>query len=534
MSIMQTKICLCSNVRLNSKQEHTYYFSTPAEQEQFFGGKVVKTLTAYSYVRKSWELKVEGSMEEARTWDYLFFKNTPSGKTWYYFIENIEYVSDTTVKLTLSLDVMQSYHFVYTLLPCFVERQHTETDGIGEHTMPENLETGEYTIQSKSELVDLWGDMCVMIQATKRPGSLNIHFSGDLNGTFSGLGIYAVERAQWGGLVDLLKNMSEDWADIDSIVSMWMYPKKLITLKSGQSWGDANVIHDVIGVKTLPYTGVGGRAEIMDGYDPRNKKLLTYPFVFLQASSNNGNSGIFRYERFGSSQIKFHVEGTVSPEGSVNLVPEDYDGLEYNYNASVGMGGFPTCAWNADVYKIWLAQNQNTQQLAMDNAKITMAASAIGGIASLGMGNVAGAVGAGVGIYHGYNQIKSIMATQQDKAMEPPQARGHHSSSVNFDNNVHTFMFYHKCITKEYARSIDEFFDMYGYQINRVKVPNRTARKRYTYIKTQGCKINSSICSEDAKAIEQIYDKGITFWKNGETICSYPVEGSVATYNTTN
>lgn len=39
-------------------------------------------------------------------------------------------------------------------------------------------------------------------------------------------------------------------------------------------------------------------------------------------------------------------------------------------------------------------------------------------------------------------------------------------------------------IKQEYARVIDNFFNMYGYKVNDVKIPNITGRLNWNYVKT--------------------------------------------------
>lgn len=535
MSTPQTQIFICSGVRLNKRQEHSIYFSDPASQLAYFSGKVVKTLTAYSYVRRDWDIKVEASPEEASLWTYLYFRNTTNGKTYFYFIESVEYVSGTTVRLKLTLDVIQTYLFDFELNPCFVERQHVESDAIGEHTVTENVEMGDYTIQGVRNLTNLYANSCVMIQATKKPGTVNKTYGGNLNGTYSGVGLYAV-RIEDAEKLEEIMSIMETAGDIDAIINMWMYPRELIVLKSGQYWdtgeGDVHAaIKEVRGVKTIPYRDKLAKPGGIDlTYEPNNNKLLTYPFCYLGVSNNNGGSAVLKYERFDGDYCDFHVEGTLSPEGAVSLIPENYNGLEYNYEEALGLGGFPTCAWDADAYKIWLAQNRNTQDHAMQQANLSIIGGAVAGIASLATGNAIGAVGSLATMYHGYNQVQGIIASRMDRATEPPQARGRHTASVNFDNMMHTYIFYHKSITKENARVIDGFFDMYGYQLNEVRTPNINARKHYTYVKTQNCHITANICNEDCDAIEAIFNTGITFWKNGDKISAY----SLASDNTPN
>lgn len=36
----------------------------------------------------------------------------------------------------------------------------------------------------------------------------------------------------------------------------------------------------------------------LDGYVPKNKKLLTYPYCYLLGSNNNGSNNIYYYEKF--------------------------------------------------------------------------------------------------------------------------------------------------------------------------------------------------------------------------------------------
>ena len=67
---------------------------------------------------------------------------------------------------------------------------------------------------------------------------------------------------------------------------------------------------------------------------------------------------------------------------------------------------------------------------------------------------------------------------------------------------------------------------MYGYQTNRVKVPNRKARDYWSYVKTNGCNIIPQMPTDDAKKICDIYDNGITFWTKGDYVGNYSLDNS--------
>ena len=75
---------------------------------------------------------------------------------------------------------------------------------------------------------------------------------------------------------------------------------------------------------------------------------------------------------------------------------------------------------------------------------------------------------------------------------------------------------------------IDNYFDMYGYAIKQHGVPNMNARPNWTYVKTVGCVVHGSIPADDARAIEEMFDSGVRFWKNHTNIGKYNLANSPA------
>ena len=67
-------------------------------------------------------------------------------------------------------------------------------------------------------------------------------------------------------------------------------------------------------------------------------------------------------------------------------------------------------------------------------------------------------------------------------------------------------------VSYDYAKMIDDFFTRYGYAQNRIMNPPVHVRSKFTYVKTKGCKINGSMPAEAEKKIEDIFDRGVTFW----------------------
>ena len=518
MSTPSSTIYMCKGVRLNNNYLHTIYFDSKDAQSSYFSGKVAKTFSNYTFVRKSWSIKVGVSMETASTWSYLFFKNG-SGKTYYYFITNLEYISDEMTEIFIELDVMQTYMFDYQLARCFVEREHSSSDEIGYNLVEESVELGDLTIIDETTVP--LSDLCVLVLATYNPlntGEENTDtvLSAKYDGVFSGLGVYAVNLSDWQSWGVKLK-LLDDYGKTDGIVSMWMYPKNLVDLDGEATWNDGTVCKQVKAIS--PIFKETSRNERLAGYyKPKNNKLYAYPYNFLYVTNNNGTSAIYKYEMFGdASACNFKVVGALSPEGTTKMYPLNYNGVQHNYDEGIVLSGFPTCAWNQDVYKLWLAQNQNQQNLSLAMGGLSI----VGGVGAMALTGGIGAVGGGGAVLHGASTIANILAMRKDKEVQPPQAKGNHSASVNVVAGFQTFTIQRKSITDEYARIIDDYFSMYGYQLNRVKIPNRNVRENWCYCKTVGCHVIGNICNEDLRKIESIYDAGITHWRHGDDIGNY-------------
>ena len=81
-------------------------------------------------------------------------------------------------------------------------------------------------------------------------------------------------------------------------------------------------------------------------------------------------------------------------------------------------------------------------------------------------------------------------------------------------------------LQNEFAKIIDDFFTMYGYQTDRVKVPNRTGRPYWNYVKMQNSCHRGNVPSEDMSKINDLYDSGITFWHTPD-VGNYSLDNTI-------
>lgn len=161
-------IQLMANIPLNDRQTDTFWFGTPGNQELYFAQFVTHTFNAQSYqrVNREW-CKLEVNPETIHECNYMRFKNTAFGDKWFYaFILDSDYINNNTAIVHYKIDPMQTWFFEYSLnmKQCFVEREHTETDVIGENLEDEPVVLGDYWVQDyvKQNIMDK-EDMSVVV-----------------------------------------------------------------------------------------------------------------------------------------------------------------------------------------------------------------------------------------------------------------------------------------------------------------------------------------------------------------------------------
>ena len=118
-------VYLCSIPEFSEDYKNVGRFNTLSEQLAFMNTKVKTQIETNAKIdRFMSSITLNLTMNSSiRTCDYLFSRTT-DGEYVFYFINQIEILTTSTIRLSLSLDVWQTYHLKMTLLPSFVERCH--------------------------------------------------------------------------------------------------------------------------------------------------------------------------------------------------------------------------------------------------------------------------------------------------------------------------------------------------------------------------------------------------------------------------
>lgn len=485
----------------------------------------------FTYQRKDGIIRFPAHIDDLYGYNYVMYRNSNYGNKWFYaFISKMEYVNDNTTFITIKTDVFQTWQFDINYKASFIEREHANTDTPGDNTIPEGLEVGEPIANGNnlSMPYTYQGDYYIAFQVSELTTELINNapsgYGADqvYGGIFSGLWMICVPT--YTSALTLIKHYDYK-GKADTIVSVYYAAPLTATATGGaktvslptssgtsvnalivypDSYNDAKLIAD----ERL------SKPTSLNGYTPVNKKLLTYPYSYFIGSNNAGSTYVYHYEDFTTSDCRFQVVGALCQGMSIKCIPFYYKNLGNDMRClsdySLTAGKTPTCAWNSDYYLNWVAQNSGAMQIQAGSSIVT------GAISAAASGNLLGFAGNALGTVFG------VMAETERASKVPDQARGNAAAGdVNVSLGVDCFNFKGMCCRYGYAQRIDNFFSMFGYKTNRVKVPNITGRRNWNYVKTSGFNFTGDIPQEDADEIRTLFDNGYTLWHNASTYLDY-------------
>lgn len=519
----QGQLYLCKT-KLENDYKNQLTFSNASAQLSYFNSTIVHTFDNYTYMKKDNVINVGKNIDEIIDCNYLFYRNVGFTSKYYFcFITRMEYVNENCTAIHFETDCFQTWQFDITYNKCFVEREHVSDDTVGKHTIPENLETGEYICNShtKDSTMDSYAsDLCYVMASTSVPNTQSASESpaptGVYNGIYTGLTYYEYEVST---AIDYILEIMATAGKTDAINGIFMSPKWLAPI-------DPNASRREVEHSTTPKTfNISvSKQTTLNGYTPKNNKLKCYPYNYLLVSNNIGQNAILHYEKFSNSNATFTVKGVLNPGCSINLTPTNYNGNTSSDIDAIQLGKFPICNFQNDMYTNWLTQNSvNVLGNTVTSDDMNLAGSILSGIAStvtnVAVGNYAGA---GMSVASGLSGVANSVMQSKQHSMIPATVNGQlNSADVNVASGNNTFHFYKMSVKYEYAKMIDDYLSMFGYKVNVVKVPNITGRTNWNYVKTIDCNFTGDIPQEDLNIIRTAFNNGITLWHNASTMYNY-------------
>jgi hypothetical protein len=521
------------NIVLDNTYDHTYYFDSITAQNNFFSdksietGKVLFELDNYSYQRHtSNSIRIARPASAVMNCSYISFKNSSFENKWFYaFLTDYEYVNNSTTIIYYEIDVMQTFMFDIEWKQCYIERQHTISDNIGENTIEENLPIGEYIYQDAVEYGVHSPSMVNGIDGNYQNYSIVVAatFTGTYDGTdwtfynatgglyggcYSGvkLTVFSGDSSGVASLNSFLLAAANVAGLTEGLISVFMIPTVFTRLELDSS-------PSMFTTQVQKYTNWTFNDT---NYSPKNNKIYTAPYTMLHIDNSDGKSADFGFEYFSTPYVEFLNMGIAMPISEISIIPRYHKGLTNDFNSKISINNYPQCAYATDSYRAWLAMNSDKLDLEMGAAVVRGLTGFIGVSQSSG-----GASGAIQNAVNAAETVGNVLIEKKLASTKPPHSQGQNTGVLNVANKQFGFHFYYCRPKDEYAHMIDDYFTRYGYAIHQNAVPNLCARTRFTYVKTVDCTIEAEIANEYTQKIVSIMNNGITFWNDKTSIGNY-------------
>lgn len=520
-------------------------------------------------------IKVDKDIDSLHGVNYLMFQNTAYNDKWFYaFVTKLEYIQKNTTYVHFEIDVFQTWWWEANFKPSYVIREHCKlwnSDGTPViNTIDEGLDYGlEYdtvnyywhkprgdykwlVIISKSllhnDIVSSAGEIYPTVIGTVQP--LSYYLVPYKDDSFEGVSVKDTtgDTTKLSSAINVLKELYLSESAVNNIVSI--YTTEHIGLDitvtndviSFPTTGNVILVGDVAGASSpTKFLNIGyidkfststftlTANKYQNFRTVKESKLLMYPYSMNVLEDFKGNRVNIKTEYINKPGIDLIVRGSLGTSNKVSYsisqynqsnISENYDKLLSIENGLLNVNPNDVSVLT-DYLSSFLQGNRNTlinqKNTAIFDGVMNVASSGVSGVESTLYGNIAGSVKGGLNMVKGAGnsvlKIQGIQAKVKDANNIPPQLSKMGSNTVfDYGNRYNGVFLLQKQLKPEYQKKLEDFFNMYGYKVNTVKIPNFHTRVRWNYVQTESCNITGNFNNEDLQELKSIFDNGITLW----------------------
>lgn len=474
-------------------------FNNVAEQTTYFSNKAKRSYTQFSYQRVNKQIanprlatsvRVPEFADNLYDCNYIMFNNY--NKWFYAFIKSINYINEHVTEIMYEIDPYQTYQFDYTVQPSIVEREHSRTDEPFTNNEPEPLTIADYH-KHNTEFIDVLKDNVVDTAHTVN-GRLSYYLmvrNGLASSVVTGLGDYSYAGTIQNIPYDCYYKRAENYERIkdsvlalstagvgDDIIGMHIGVLSISPLEAPPK---TRYYDSVISVKPQSDTIA---FNILRPYKVQNQKCFSFPFhKFIIRDALSTVSKVYQPQLFiqptgiTHDKIHFNIQCVTAFPQEILFIPQ-YDGKQSHLN-------------NGFSYEYAIPVSASTEAVYTTNGSV------VNGLLQIGTGLLAPNSNA---VMNGINEI------------------GNMSREIGSFKNFTPLALERVGITIDeyYAENIiriDEFFSMYGYATNELKIPNEDSRPNWNYVKTNNVILNGSMPVDSMARIKKMYNDGVRFWR---------------------
>lgn len=560
------------NVKWSNDYKHVMLFSSQSVRNDFMTSHLLKLKNNVIYYNPNRYIDVAGMLQNAESYNYVYYTNDSdiSNTKYCCFVTNYEYIAPDTTRLYIELDVFQMLIYSTNFYQSYIERAiiSKSADNANTNYMPEpitapleyekkltdilesakwepawvlhmasyyNSATGKYdykgigtnntygeygrfiesqvemdkvlTMYGRKAINEVLEDFNVMLDDTVDNFTQNGKevLKSIIQGIFSG-GISTTEG--WNNMTGLAAI-----SDIGSLADFQDHRDELLGLYAIPQWlkeayiadgGDSNFADNRRSYKDVDLSI--NRNSLANGYTPRNKKLLTSVCRGYVLANKTGMRKAFKPELFDDNptiRIAGITMATLGYQWHINNyheITDSYGEVPYNSERRVGYDS---------------------------NSGLNKAINTMGAISSVagGVGALAGGIASKkpVGVIEGINSGVNSLVNAVDMIGNQEQHIGNNGDLLRVTGGRAQLSWYEVSPTRSECESIDNFFDMYGYTINKHANPRSyfNTRSVWNYVKCANVNLSCDAPADYENKLKNIFTSGVTLWHSYSDFGNY-------------
>lgn len=541
---MNSKILLVNNIHIDRQYTNVLSYSE-AQMLELCRANLIAQADNCSFLRPTGSIMAGFTYAQCLQANYIAFQNPDYSNKWFFaWIDDVIYKGDKNTEITFTVDAWSTWFDKWQKKTCFINRQHTNDDTIGLHTVPENLDVGEVVQESITEDLAYGNDFGYWIAVASnwqiKDGSDGTETLESNKGTqYSGITVYdntvfgtqlfffnITSLSSFTDLVLLLLRTNSD-GHIEDVQNIFILPDVAIEqnklTQHTASVGGQNFSFYTMGYDLTPekFNTVINKINAFSDYTPKNNKCFVYPYNYLFVSNNQGSNNIYKYEDFNTENCVFENQFSIAIGGSGRIVPKNYKGMATNDDEALALGKYPTCAWSSDAFTNWLTQNSVNMAVSLG-----LTAGAIAGTIATAGATVPALAGAVMSVA---GNIGNTIGQFYQASLLPNINGGQANGDVIWACNRNIFTFRQMRVKTEYLKIIDDYFTRFGYAVKSLAMPNITGRRYWNYVEI-GASEEIGYGEVPAKYMDTINNacrRGVTIWHNHENIGNFNVSNNI-------
>lgn len=541
------------SVKWTSDYKHVVDFDNTAARDKFFQSHLRQLSNKIIYANPNQYIDVRGTVDGLKRVNYCYFKpdDTITDEWFCCFVTDWEFLAPNTTRLMLKMDVFQTYFYDTNFYRTLIKRGHVASDSSTAWLAPEPFKMiPQYEREIGTILSnDQWEPTYICHMASKyieSSGSYEYGGSGEDN-TFGeygtviesitdmrdlladygkksldqvaeDVGVSSGDNKYSSIIGDLLtgaisSSIQESIERVGTAVSAWLtsgltdHRDELIGLYARPTWAKGSG-SDATNEVITASASLGLKSSLACGYTPRNKKMLSSMCNAYVVYNRNGFKLPLQPELFSGN-----------PTFDLRCVPMDV-GCYYmtirNYNKPSDATKQISYACERRVgYDNNTGLNKTLNVLSAAVGLLGSAATVGAGVATGGIGLAAagGALGGFIG-----NSVNMVEAIGQQGV-----SFGSNGDLIGITAGNATLHFIQ--ISPLYAECeyIDDFLDMYGYEIDEIGAVRSWIRTRpnWNFLQTDNVSCEVPAPSIYADELRAIFNNGVTLWHNYNTFGDY-------------